>query len=182
MTLKRTAALAALGFSTILLAGCALKAPRPVEADGTYCFRIGRTYRQTVTCTTAAVPSAEIEAQAKRFEATPGAVTLYVVRKRWGDVAYRVPVTIDRGPPVVTVPVSFFRVRLSPGEHEVALDWDGETHVKTLSARAGEVVFVEVVGDFWFSGARFRWGDADPACSRNRTTRARMIGDFEVRP
>lgn len=182
MNLKRKVAIPVLALAALPLAGCVVKPLRSVEADGTYCFRIGRTFNPTVTCTAAPVPSAEIEAQAKRFESTPDAVTLYVVRRRWDDVAYRVAVTIDTGAPVVTVPVSFFRVRLSPREHEVAFEWQGQKHIKTLSALAGDVVFVELVGDFWFSSVSYRWADADPACSKSRAMRSRMIADVEVLP
>ena len=69
------------------LAGCMTKPLRSVNADGTYCHRIGKSYRPKLTCTPTAVPTDAVEAEAKRFAASADRFTVYVVRKRWADAA-----------------------------------------------------------------------------------------------
>ncbi len=57
-------------------AACMTKPLRPVNADGTYCHRIGQSYRPKLSCTPAAVPTDAVEAEAKRFEADPASLTV----------------------------------------------------------------------------------------------------------
>lgn len=121
----RLTAFVSAGTVVILLSGCITPPARPVEADGTYCHRIGKSYRLKRTCTAMPVPSEAVEAGAKRFEPSPEATMLYIVRRRWGDTANRVPVAVDDRTPVLTIPDSLVRVRLQPGSHRVALDWEG---------------------------------------------------------
>ncbi|MFD2454517.1 hypothetical protein [Ideonella paludis] len=66
------------------LAGCMNKPLRPANTDGTYCYSVGKSLRRNETCTTAPIPTMQAEADAKRFEPSPGLLTVYVVRKRWG--------------------------------------------------------------------------------------------------
>jgi hypothetical protein len=64
------------------------------------------------------IPPESVEVEAKRFEPTPGLLTVYVVRKRWGDTVNPVQLRVDGGPhPVVTTPESFVRLRMRPGPH-----------------------------------------------------------------
>ena len=110
VTAGRSLRLAALA-ATLALSACSLLPERPSEPDGTWCYRIGRTDRRTVTCTPSPVPPREVEQSAKQFRPDPNSAAIYVVRKRLGDVANHVPVVIDGQPPVITVPSSMFRVR-----------------------------------------------------------------------
>ncbi len=83
LMLSRRQLLLGAAASSGALAGCA-SAPEPRPADSrTYCMSTLRT-RRTV-CTPEPVPSAAVEAEAKRFEATPGVLTVYVVRSSWVD-------------------------------------------------------------------------------------------------
>lgn len=101
MRFNRFAANILTGTVPILVSGCMTPPARPVEADGTYCHRIGKSYRQKLTWTTTQVPSEAVEAGAKRFEPSRGAAMLYIVRRRWGDTANRVPVSVDDQPAVL---------------------------------------------------------------------------------
>lgn len=69
---RRRATLLAASGSTLVTTGCMTKPLRPANADGTYCFRIGMSYRPTLTCTPGPIPSDAIEADAKRFEPDSG--------------------------------------------------------------------------------------------------------------
>lgn len=182
MRRRRLAALISAGTVAVLLSGCMTPPARPVEADGTYCYRIGKSNRQKLTCTTAQVPSTAVEASAKLFEPSPGAAMLYIVRRRWGDAANRVPVSVDDRPPVMTIPASLVRVRLQPGNHQVALDWEGRRQVKSFTVAVGEVLFVEVDGSVWAWGASYEWGEPDVTGARLRASKSKLIADLDLGP
>ena len=67
--LSRRGVLCLLGAGALLSAGCMTKPMLPPNADGTYCFAVGKWYHRTLTCTTSPIPSEQVEAAAKRFEA-----------------------------------------------------------------------------------------------------------------
>jgi hypothetical protein len=174
---RRRALLVAVGGSALLTAGCMTKPLRPANADGTYCFRIGKSYRPTLTCTPAPVPLESIEADAKRFEAAPGKLTVYVVRKRWGDAKNVVRVSSDGASSVDTVPESFARWRLPAGSHRLAVTWSEGSASLDISGAAGEVVFVEVIGSVWVWGSNYRLERGDAAESRQRAMSLRLVAD-----
>ena len=80
---RRKLLAAALGGTALLTTGCMTKPLRPANADGTYCYRIGKSYRPKLTCTPGPVPSAQVESQARDFGASADRLTVYLVRKRW---------------------------------------------------------------------------------------------------
>lgn len=174
---RRRALLFAVGGSTLLTAGCMTKPLRSANADGTYCFRIGKSYRPTLTCTPAAIPSESIEADAKRFEPTPGKLTVYLVRKRWGDAKNVVRVNSDGASAVDTVPESFARWRLPAGSHRLAVTWPEGSATLDIAGAAGEVVFVEVIGSVWVWGSSYRLERSDAAESRQRAMSLRLVAD-----
>lgn len=175
--LSRRGALGLIGAGALLSAGCMTKPMRPPNADGTYCFAIGKWYQRKLTCTTSPIPSEQMETAAKRFEATPGMLTVYVVRKRWGDTVNVVRLTPDTGSTIVTVPESFVRLRLKPGSHTLAADWDEGRASLDIAGAAGEVLFVELVGSVWTWGSTYRLERGDPAESRARVAPLRLVAD-----
>ncbi len=177
-TVGRRAVLIALGSGTLLLAACVSQPVRPTNADGTWCYRVGKAPRYKLTCTTVPVPPPTVEADAKRFPASTNRFTVYVVRKRWADAANVVKLTVDGGAQAETVPESFVRLRLPPGEHALRATWaEGEIQT-TVRGAAGESVFVELAGSAWAWGSRYGFEPGDEA-SRDRVLRARMVADIE---
>ena len=174
---RRRVLLFALGGATLLTAGCMTKPLRPANADGTYCFRIGKSYRPTLTCTLARIPSEAIEADAKRFESTTGKLTVYLVRMRWGDTKNVVRVSSDSGSTVDTVPESFARWRLPAGSHRLMVTWPEGSAALDVSGATGEVVFVEVIGSVWAWGSNYRLQRGDPVESRQRALPLRLVAD-----
>lgn len=170
------------GMVAILLSGCMTPPARPVEVDGTYCHRIGKSYRLKRTCTAMPVPPEAVEAGAKRFEPSLGAATLYIVRRRWGDTANRGPVSVDDRAPVLTIPVSLVRVRLQPGNHQVVIEWEGRRQVNSFTVAAGEVQFVEVDGSVWAWGSSYRWAEPDAAGAKQRASKSKLIADLDLGP
>lgn len=175
---RRRALLFAVGGSALLTAGCMTKPLRPANADGTYCFRIGKRYRPTLTCTPVPIPSESIEADAKRFEGAAGKLTVYVVRKRWGDAKNVVRVSSDGASSVDTVPESFARWRLPAGSHRLAVTWTEGSATLDIAGASGEVVFVEVIGSVWAWGSNYRLERGDATESRQRALPLRLVADI----
>lgn len=174
---RRHALLIAMSGTALLTTGCMTKPLGPANADGTYCFRIGKSYRPTVTCTPSPIPSEQVEADAKRFEPTSGKLTVYLVRKRWGDARNLVRVGSEGAPAVDMVPESFARWRLPAGSHRVTVTWPEGSAALDVAGAAGEVIFVEVIGSVWAWGSHYRLERGDAAESRHRAATLRLVAD-----
>ena len=66
-----------------VLAGCATSPAPDPTAEIPYCHKTNK--GRVITCTAAPVPSLNADAQAKQFAPDPNALTVYVVRRNWGD-------------------------------------------------------------------------------------------------
>lgn len=163
------------------LAGCMTKPLRAVNADGTYCYRIGKSYRPKLTCTPVAVPTDAVEAEAKRFEADPTALTVYVLRSSWGDASVVVPVTIDGAAGAATIPVSLVRLRLKPGAHRVSAQWDGRSVDMSVGGRAGDLRVVELIGSGWAWGTSFSWESVQAEAVKTRAQASKLVADVDLR-
>lgn len=173
----RRTLLLAVGASALLTTGCMTKPLRSANADGTYCSRFGKSYRPTLTCTSTPIPSEKVEADAKRFEPTPGKLTVYLVRKRWADAQNVVRVSADGAAAVDTVPESFARWRLPAGSHRLTVTWPQGSAGLEITGAAGEVVFVEVIGTVLSWGSNYRLERGDAAESRQRMVPLRLVAD-----
>lgn len=170
--------LAAVGL--LPLAGCMTKPIRPVNADGTYCHRIGRSYRPKLTCTPEAIPTAAVEAEAKRFEGMAGALTVFVLRRSWGDASVVVPVTVDGAAGAATIPESLVRMRLAPGKHSLSAKWDGLSADIAIDGQAGEVRVVELKGSGWAWGNTFSWKEVRLDDGRERAMATKLVADVRL--
>ena len=175
--LSRRTVLGVLGIGALLGAGCTTKPMRPVNPDGTYCFAVGRTTRRKLTCTATPIPPESVEIEAKRFEPATDLLSVYVVRKRWGDVTNQVQLTVDDGLPVVTTPESFVRLRLRPGAHQLTATWSEGTSSLVIAGAAGDLQFVELGGSVWALGGTYRLNLGDPADGRERVATLRLVAD-----
>jgi hypothetical protein len=181
MDLTKSIVLATLGTAALMLSACTTQPSRSTQADGSYCHRIGKSYSPKLTCTDSPVPSEVVEQRAKQFEPTPGAITLYVVRSRWGDPVNKVPVVVDGLEPVLTIPQSLIRLRLKPGQHRITVDWEGKQAIKTITGGAGDVVFVELAGSVWSWGSTYQWVEPQGQSARKSATSAKLIADVDLR-
>jgi hypothetical protein len=181
MTTHRLLASSLLGITLLALAGCMTQPARPLNADGTYCFKIGKSYRPTVTCTTEAAPPAAVEAEAKRFEPLADALTIYIVRKRWGDTGNQVVVNADGRARVTTIPESLTRLRVPAGPHRLVLEWEGKAVEFDVQGAVGEVRYVELVGSVWSWGSRYQWEAGSAAQSPSRAMVCKLIADVDLR-
>ena len=177
---RRVIALGLLGSLIGPLVGCMSQPLRPVNADGTYCFTVKNMSRFKI-CTPEPVPAPAVEAEVKRFEPDPEALTLYVVRKRWADSVNLVAVSLDGHTPVTTIPASLIRARLKPGEHRLALKWDGRSTELMVSGSAGQVRFVELAGSAWAWGSAYRWDTGSAESLQQLASSAKLIADLDLR-
>jgi hypothetical protein len=91
-----------------------------------------------------------------------------------------VPVTVDAQAPLVTIPDSVIRLRLTPGEHQLVTEWQGARGVKTVTGRAGDVVFVELAGSVWAWGSTYQWADIDTTSARKKVMSSKLIADVDL--
>lgn len=175
--ISRRQLLIATAASSGVLAGCASAPEQRTTDSRTYCISTPRT-RRTV-CTPDPVPSAAAEADAKRFEAAPGVLTVYVVRSAWADGVRPLTVTVDSDSQIGTLPRSLIRLRLAPGAHQLAFKWDGRTHTFIAVGRAGELRIVELAGSSVPLDRPYHWSDTDPAGAKLRARGTRLIADAQ---
>ncbi len=133
------------------------------------------------TCTTAAVPAPAVQAEAKRFEPVPDAAILYVVRRSRIDSKHLIPVVVNEHATVDTIPRSFFRVRLLPGQHQVAFQWHGVKHTQPLRLGAGEVAFVELDASGSVISPQYDWVRSQGSIARDEAMGSTLIADLDVR-
>lgn len=122
---------------------------RSANADGAYCHRTGKGYRPKLTCTPGPIPTEQLKALARQFAATPDRLTVYVVRNRWGDTGHVLRLYSPAAAAIDTVPETFARWRLPPGQHRLTLTWSEGTTTLAVGDQAGDVLFVEVIGTVW---------------------------------
>ncbi len=174
---RRTLLVGLAAVSFLSLAGCMTKPVRPVNADGTYCHRIGKSYHPTLTCTPDAIPTAAVEAEAKLFEGMAGALTVFVLRRSWGDASVVVPVTVDGAGGAATIPESLVRMRLAPGKHSLSAKWDGLSADIAIDGQAGEVRVVELEGSGGARGNTFSWKDVRLEDVKERALATKLVAD-----
>jgi hypothetical protein len=174
---RRIATLGVLGGFALLATGCTTKPMRPASAAGIYCVRHGKGHRHNMTCAPMPIPSAQIEAEAKRFDPAPDWLTVYLVRDRWGDTRNLIRVSSDGGPAADTVPESFVRWRLPPGRHQLTATWPEGSAGLDIEGVGGDLIFVEVIGSVWFWGSKYRLERGEVIESRRRAARLRLIAD-----
>lgn len=180
MLSRRVIVLGLMGLSAAALTGCMTKPLQPVRPDGTYCYAYGRAYLQRFTCTTEAVPTPAVEAEAKRFQPDPAALTVYVVRRRWLDSVEAVPLTVDSQETIRTVPLSLVRLRLRPGKHDLSVSWDSRFAGLRVEGNAGDVRFVQLNGTEWAWSTDYRLEQVAAEDGQPQAMRSKLIADLAL--
>lgn len=162
-----------------LLAGCATPPAPDPTVEIPYCHKTNK--GRVIACTTAPAPSLNADAQAKQFAPDPNALTVYVVRRNWGDGRNFVKVQADGGAAVETLPNTMVRYRLKPGSHSIAFDFEGQRPATTVAGKAGEVRFVRLDGMVWAWKSTFTWATESEDAIRERALKARLVAALAVR-
>lgn len=153
MTARRHILVLAASATSLALLGCASTESDVSRRGGPYCYRNAR--KRPIVCTSESTPGLDVEAEAKRFDADPGALTVYVVRSGWGDTRHLVAVSVDDSRLIETVPQSMVRMRLRAGVHRIAYAFERDHGVIEVHGAAGQVKFIRLSGDFWVWGSSF---------------------------
>ena len=178
MDMHRPIIVAALG-AAVLLAGCATpRAPDPT-AEVPHCYKTNR--GRVIACTPVAAPSLNADAEAKRFASDRDALTVYVVRRNWGDGRNFVKVYPDGGAGVDTLPDTMVRFKFRPGTHSIAFEYDGKRQSTTISGMAGDVRFVRIDGMVWSWKSTYEWAQEPESKIRERALKARLVADVAFR-
>ncbi len=162
-----------------LVTGCATPPAPDPTAEISYCHKTNK--GRVIACTAAPVPSLNADAQAKQFAPDPNALTVYVVRRNWGDGRNFVKVQADDGAAVETLPNTMVRYRLKPGLHTIAFDAERQRQTTTVEGKAGEVRFVRIDGMVWAWKSTFTWANESENSIRERALKARLVADLAAR-
>ena len=134
---RRTRLMVPAVFAVVALAGCASEPIRRRDPSGHACFApLSRRRSKRLTCGDTTVPTPA--AEARQLLPHRDLFTLYILRKRLGDVGNAVPMAVDGRPVLVTIPFGFARLRLSLGPHVVATRWNGQERSIQLDGKPGE--------------------------------------------
>lgn len=161
------------------LAGCATPPPPDPAAEVPHCYRSSR--GRVIACTSAPAPSLNADAEAKRFAPDPSRLTVYVVRRNWGDGSGFVNVYPDGGPGIETVPRAMVRLKFAPGEHSIAFEYGGKRQTTRVEGKAGDLRFLRFSGTAWTWGGTYEWVEEPEASTRALALRTRLVADVDVR-
>ena len=159
----------------MLMAGCATKPPPDPAAELPHCYKTNK--GRVIACTSGPVPSLNADADAKRFTPDPELLTVYVVRRNWGDGRNFVKVQADNGPVADTLPDTMVRIKLRPGAHTIAFEFDGARREKIVDGKAGDMRFVRIDGMVWSWKSTYQWADDPEEKIRERALKARLVAD-----
>ncbi|MCL4697849.1 MAG: hypothetical protein KJ023_12485, partial [Burkholderiaceae bacterium] len=148
-------------------------------AEVPHCYKTNK--GRVIACTPAAAPSLNADAEAKRFVPDRNALTVYVVRRNWGDGRNFVKVYPDGGTGVDTLPDTMVRLKFRPGAHSVTFEFDGKRQSTTVQGQAGDIRFVRIDGTVWAWKSTYEWVDEPEAATRERALKARLVADVSVR-
>jgi hypothetical protein len=167
--------LAMLIASGALLAGCATPPPPDPAAERPHCYKSNK--GRVIACSSGPVPSLNADAEAKRFTPDPKALTVYVVRRNWGDGRNFVKVQADGSAAVETLPNTMVRFKLKPGQHTISFEFEGQRKSTTVDGQAGGLRFVRIDGMVWSWKSTYEWAAEPEADIRERAIKARLIAD-----
>ncbi len=128
-----------------------------------------------------AAPSLNANAEAKRFVPDANALTVYAVRRDWGDGRNFVKVYPDGGAGVDTLPDTMVRLKFKPGSHSVAFEFDGKRQSTNVAGQAGEIRFVRIDGTVWAWKSTYEWVAESETAPRERALKSRLVADVVVR-
>jgi hypothetical protein len=169
----------ALVAAAAVLAGCATPPPPNPAAEVPHCYKTSR--GRIIACTSTPAPSLNADADAKRFLPDPSALTVFVVRRNWADGRNFVKVYSGDGPGVETLPNTMVRLKLKPGAHAIAFEFEGKRQSTTVEGKAGDVRFVRIDGTVWSWKSSYEWAAESEASIRERALKSRLVADVAVR-
>jgi len=161
-----------------LLAGC-VATPTPPVPDDNYCQTVMKPHRKV--CILGGIPPASLAKDAATLDGAADTFTVYIVRSSWADPTEMAELRLPGGPAVKTLPRTFARFRLPPGQHELGLGWGtGATQAVVVGA-AGEVQYLQLKGWAFWSKRDFSLNKIDRATALQLTRDSKFVGDVASR-
>ncbi|MBT9492516.1 MAG: hypothetical protein IV107_09250 [Paucibacter sp.] len=168
-----------LASAAALMSGCATPHASPVVPEGSYCQTVMKPRRQV--CITG-VTSAYLAKGVAELAGSANAFTVYVVRNNWADPTELADVRSTGTPVVQTLPQTFARFRLPPGQHELTVSWRSGATRTVVSGAAGEVKYLRVKGWAFWTLRDFSFWQIDRNDAVELTQDGKFIGDVESNP
>jgi hypothetical protein len=162
-----------------LLAGCATSPAPNLTAEVPYCQKSSK--GRVIACTKTPAPNLNADAQAKLFAPDPSALTVYIVRRNWGDGSHFLKVRADGGAAVETLPETMVRMKLRPGQHTITFEFEGREKNTTVAGLAGDVRFLRINGMAWSWKSTFDWAVEPETATRERALKARLVAEVAAR-
>jgi hypothetical protein len=161
----------------LLLLALAACSTTPPAAQAGHCYQSPNRMRAPL-CSTAALPSEAAAREASSFAGDPQALTVYVIRRSWGDAVERVSLSTAQTTEATLLPKTWARLRLAPGQVALQAQWAGGSARTTVSGPAGAVRFVELTGKSWSWGSDFHFEDMDAQAAHGRAEGLRLVADL----
>jgi|GEM_PF-867576 len=168
-----------LAFATTmaLLVGCAATPtpPTPPDPDDSYCQTVMKPRRDV--CILGGIPPASLAKDAVALDGATGTFTVYIVRNNWADPIELAELRSPVGPAVKTLPRTFARFRLPPGQHALSLGWQTGATQTVVVGVAGEVQYLQLKGWAFWSKRDFSLNKIDRATALQLTWDSKFVGD-----
>lgn len=175
---RRKALIASAGLGALWLTGCG--SPPLASTEERYCYTPPRKGGVRPFCVPAVSRSRTADVLSRRFEGTPGLLTLIVVHEWSGYLANVVQVGLDGNTLASTVPSSFVRVLVRPGVHRLSYEWPKGRNESEVRGEAGGVLFVGLKGEQWFTRVSYSAVTDNQDARRGEARKSRMVADLNV--
>lgn len=179
LTTRRICSLSLL-FGAIMLAGCSSPPSRPPLPDDSFCRSTMKPRR--LICIAGGVPSAAAAAQAAGLAGTPGMLTVYIVRNSWSDSTQLVDLKTEDGAIARTLPRTFARLQLMPGQHSLRVSWKQGESSGTVHGGPGEVKFLQLKGWAFWTSREFTLEAIDRDDAVGLSREAKFVADVVAAP
>lgn len=165
----------------LLLAGCSAPPPQPPASapDDSYCQTSMKPRRNI--CVLAGVPVAAIAQEAAALGASEGALTVYIMRNNWTDPTELTKLRAPGGVLVQTLPRTFVRLRLPPGQNELSVDWRSGSAKTVVTGAAGEVQYLQLTGWAFWTWRDYSLLKIDRAKALELSRDAKFVADVQGR-
>lgn len=110
----------------------------------------------------------------------PGKLTVYIVRNHRSDVTQLVNLKVADSAVARTLPRTFVRLQLAPGQHSLRVDWRQGASSAMVQGNAGEVRYLQLKGWSSWSSLFFSLEPIDSAAAAELSQKAKLVADVVV--
>lgn len=126
------------------LTACGSLPDEVTDVNGVPCMTFRKTHAPKRICAANPAPSAEVAREIKTFAPDPASAQVLVKLLDRAGATRALSLRVNGQAVADLVPGGLVRLRLSPGEHELAVAWGNQQATLSVQVRAGDVQFAEV--------------------------------------